>query len=98
MRSAMHAASQLPGGGAQIWMILLHLHVNLNADDDDDTQYLLHTCIEFGMMFSNHAGIQKIFSVFLVFYQDHSKSAYILPLKDLFEIIFIAYSSKNYCI
>ena len=41
VRSAMHAASQLPGGEAHIrsplmWTMFLHLHVNLNASDDDD--------------------------------------------------------------
>ena len=33
MRSAMRAASQLPGREPRL--MLLHLHVNLNADDDD---------------------------------------------------------------
>ena len=40
VRYAMRAASKLhvPGGGALMWMMLLHLHLplNLNADDYDD--------------------------------------------------------------
>ena len=39
VRSAMHAASQLPGRSPLMWMILLlillHLHVNLNDDYDE---------------------------------------------------------------
>ena len=33
MRSAMHAASQLPGRGQ---MLPLYLHVNQKSNDDDD--------------------------------------------------------------
>ena len=36
MRSAMHAASQLPGRGPLMWMLPLYLHVNQKSDDDDD--------------------------------------------------------------
>ena len=35
VRSAMHAASQLPGGAPPMWMMLLHLHSNKNHDDAD---------------------------------------------------------------
>ena len=36
MRSAMHAASQLPGKGPNdvMWMMPLHLHVNQKSDFD----------------------------------------------------------------
>ena len=36
MRSAIRAASQLPGGSPLMCMMLLHQHVNLNAADDDE--------------------------------------------------------------
>ena len=36
MRSAMRAASQLPGRGPLMWMLPLYLHVNQKSDDDDD--------------------------------------------------------------
>ena len=37
-RSAMCAASQLPGRGPLMWMLPLYLHVNQSekSDDDDD--------------------------------------------------------------
>ena len=35
VRSAMRAASQLPGGPL-MWMLPLYLHVNQKSDDDDD--------------------------------------------------------------
>ena len=35
MRSAMSAASQLPGRGPLMWMMPLHLHVNQKSDYDD---------------------------------------------------------------
>ena len=35
-RSAMCAASQLPGRGALMWMLPLYLHVNQKSDDDYD--------------------------------------------------------------
>ena len=34
MRSAMCAASQLPGTGPLMWMMPLHLHVNQKSDYD----------------------------------------------------------------
>ena len=34
MKSAMRAASQLPGRGP--WMLPLYLYVNKKSDDDDD--------------------------------------------------------------
>ena len=34
VRSAIHAASQQPGGGTLIWM--MHLHVNQEFDDNYD--------------------------------------------------------------
>ena len=34
-RSAMHAASQLSGGGPLMWMLPLYLHVNQKFDYDD---------------------------------------------------------------
>ena len=34
MRSAMRAASQLPGKGPLMWMMPLHLHVNQKSDYD----------------------------------------------------------------
>ena len=34
MRSAMYAASQLPGKSTQMLMMLLHLHVNQKYDDN----------------------------------------------------------------
>ena len=36
VRSAMRAASQLPGKGPLMWMMPLHLHVNQKSDYDDD--------------------------------------------------------------
>ena len=36
MRSALHAASQLPGRGPLIWMMALHLHVSQKSKYDDD--------------------------------------------------------------
>ena len=36
MRSAMPAASQLPGRGPLLWIWPLYLHVNQKSDDDDD--------------------------------------------------------------
>ena len=36
MRSAVRAASQLPGRGSLMWMMPLPLHVNQKHDDDDD--------------------------------------------------------------
>ena len=36
MRSAMRAASQLPGRGPLLWIWPLYLHVNKKSDDDDD--------------------------------------------------------------
>ena len=36
MRSAMPAASQLPGKGPLMWMMPLHLHLNRKSDYDDD--------------------------------------------------------------
>ena len=35
VRSAMHAASQLPGREL-LWILPLYLHVNKKSDDDDD--------------------------------------------------------------
>ena len=32
MRSAMCAASQLPGRGPRMWMMTLHLHINEKSD------------------------------------------------------------------
>ena len=32
MKSTIHAASQLPGGGLLMWMMPLHLHVIQNVD------------------------------------------------------------------
>ena len=36
MRSAIRAASQLPGMGLLMWMLPMYLHVNKKSDDDDD--------------------------------------------------------------
>ena len=36
VRSAMRAASQLPGRGPLMWMLPPYLHVNKKYDDDDD--------------------------------------------------------------
>ena len=36
VRSAMRAASQLPGRGPLLWIWPLYLHVNKKSDDDDD--------------------------------------------------------------
>ena len=36
MRSAMRAASQLPGRGPVLWILPLYLHVNPKSDDDDE--------------------------------------------------------------
>ena len=36
MRSAMRAASQLPGKEPLMWMLPLHLHDNQKSDYDDD--------------------------------------------------------------
>ena len=40
MRSAMRAASQLPGRGPLLWIWPLYLHVNKKSDDDDDDESL----------------------------------------------------------
>ena len=58
MRSAMRAASQLPGRGSLLWIWPLYLHVNQKSDDDDDEvpglfyerpkmycKHILNTCI-----------------------------------------------------
>ena len=43
VRSAMCAASQLPGRGPLMWMMPLHLHVNQKSDYDyDDLLYEGH--------------------------------------------------------
>ena len=39
MRSAMHAASQLPRRGPTDVDVPLHLHVNQKSDDDDEEQH-----------------------------------------------------------
>ena len=36
VRSAMCAASQLPGRGPLLWIWPLYLHFNKKSDDDDD--------------------------------------------------------------
>ena len=36
VRSAMHAASLLPGRGPLLWILPLNLHVNKKSDDDAD--------------------------------------------------------------
>ena len=36
VRSAMHAASQIPGRGQLLWMMPLHLHVNQKSKNDYD--------------------------------------------------------------
>ena len=36
VRSAMLAASQLPGRGPLLWILSLYLHVRQKSDDDDD--------------------------------------------------------------
>ena len=40
MRSAMRAASQLPGSGrgSRMWILPLYLHVYEKSDDDDDEE------------------------------------------------------------
>ena len=43
VRSAMRAASQLPGKGPLMWMMPLHLHVNQKSDydyDDDEIKFI----------------------------------------------------------
>ena len=42
VRSAMLAASQLPGRGPGplMWMLPLYLHVNKKSDDDDDDEVM----------------------------------------------------------
>ena len=45
VRSAMRAASQLPGRGPLMWMMPLHLHVNKKSDYDDyDVAQLMTIC------------------------------------------------------
>ena len=39
VRSAMPAASQLPGGGPLLWIWPLHLHINKKSDDDDEMSW-----------------------------------------------------------
>ena len=41
VRSAMCAASQLPGRGPLLWILPLYLHVNQKCDDDDDDDKVL---------------------------------------------------------
>ena len=38
VRSAMRAASQLPGRGPLLWIWPLYLYVNQKSDDDDDSE------------------------------------------------------------
>ena len=45
MRSAMRAASQLPGRGPTVVDMALYLHVNQKSDDDDDDENYLHQCL-----------------------------------------------------
>ena len=41
VRSAMRAASQLPGRGPLLWIWPLYLHVDQKSDDDDDDEVTL---------------------------------------------------------
>ena len=47
VRSAIHAASQLPGRGpTDVYMLPLYLHINQKSvDDDDDSHSYLDLCI-----------------------------------------------------
>ena len=40
VRSAMHAAGQLPGRGLTTWILPLYLHVNEKSGDDDTVCHL----------------------------------------------------------
>ena len=40
-RSAMCAASHLPGSGPLIWMMPLYLHAKQKSNDDDDDQQIV---------------------------------------------------------
>ena len=44
VRSAMRAASQLPGKGPLMWLMPLHLHVNQKSDYDDDDDIYKYVC------------------------------------------------------
>ena len=45
MRSAMHAASQLPGRSPLMWMMPLHLHVNQKSDYDMMMKNICFGCV-----------------------------------------------------
>ena len=55
VRSAMHAASQLPGRGPTIMDMALYLHLNRKSDDDDDylDSCLQHQLIKFVFVVSS---------------------------------------------
>ena len=70
MRSAMCAASQLPGKGPLMWMMLLHLHVTQKSDYDDDMKITLcitgnFSCFCYGLLtfYKNN--------IFKKFFQEH---------------------------
>ena len=50
VRSAMHAASPLPGRGPLLWILPLYLHVNQKSDDDDVPKTCLKTVKAFKIM------------------------------------------------
>ena len=55
VRSAMRAASQLPGRVPLMWMMPLHLHVNQKSDYDD----MMNTCISLPINFNMCFGSSK---------------------------------------
>ena len=44
VRSAMRAASQLPGRGPLLWIWPLYLHVNQKSEDDHDDDWAGQAC------------------------------------------------------
>ena len=46
VRSAMHAASQLPGRGPLLWIWPLYLQVDKKSDDDDDFKNIMYITVQ----------------------------------------------------
>ena len=66
MRSAMRAASQLPGGPL-LWIWPLYLHVNKKSDDDDDDDVtVVSSCLHFRSYYFLNVHVVRFLSAFLV--------------------------------
>ena len=66
MRSAMRAASQLPGGPL-LWIWPQYLHVNKKSDDDDDDDAtVVSSCLHFRSYYFLNVHVVRFLSAFLV--------------------------------